>query len=73
MGDRAREETWEIKLRNHKKEDIEVLVTEHLWGDWEIRESSHAYNKKDARTIEFVIPVKKDAETVVKYTVLYRW
>jgi len=73
LGDRAREETWEIKLRNHKKEDIEVLVTEHLWGDWEIRESSHAYNKKDARTIEFVIPVKKDAETVVKYTVLYRW
>ena len=73
LGDRAREETWEIKLRNHKKEDIEVLVTEHLWGDWEIRESSHAHNKKDARTIEILIPVKKDAETIVKYTVLYRW
>ncbi len=73
LGDRAREETWEIKLRNHKKEDIEVLVTEHLWGDWEIRESSHPYNKKDAGTIEFVIPVKKDAEAIVKYTVLYRW
>lgn len=73
LGDRAREETWEITLRNHKKEDIEVLVTEHLWGDWEIRESSHPYNKKDAGTIEFVIPVKKDAEAIVKYTVLYRW
>lgn len=73
LGNRAQEETWEIKLRNHKKEDIEVLVTEHLWGDWEIRQSSHAYNKKDASTIEFIIPVKKDAETIVKYTVLYRW
>jgi len=62
LSDRAREETWEIKLRNHKKEDIEVLVTEHLWGDWEIRETSHPYNKKDASTIEMVIPVKKDAE-----------
>ncbi|NUO09791.1 MAG: DUF4139 domain-containing protein [Candidatus Brocadia sp.] len=73
LGDRAREETWEIRLRNHKKEDIEVLVTEHLWGEWEIRESSHPYNKKDASTIELSIPVKKDAETIVKYTVLYRW
>ncbi|OQZ00617.1 MAG: hypothetical protein B6D35_06115 [Candidatus Brocadia sp. UTAMX2] len=73
LSDRAREETWEIKLRNHKKEDIEVLVTEHLWGDWEIRETSHPYNKKDASTIEMVIPVKKDAEAIVKYTVLYRW
>lgn len=73
LSDRAREETWQIKLRNHKKEDIEVLVTEHLWGDWEVRESSHAYNKKDVNTLEFLIPVKKDAEVILKYTVLYRW
>lgn len=73
LSDRAREETWEIKLRNHKKEDIEVLVTEQLWGDWEIRESSHTYNKKDAHTIEFLIALKKDTEVTVKYTVLYRW
>ena len=73
LSDRAREETWEIKLRNHKKDDIEVLVTEQLWGDWEIRESSHTYNKKDAQTLEFLIGLKKDTEVTVKYTVLYRW
>ena len=73
LSNRIREETWQIKLRNHKKEDIEILVTEHLWGDWEIRESSHTYDKKDANTIEFLIPLKKDAEVTVKYTVLYRW
>lgn len=73
LSDRAREETWEIKLRNHKKEDIEVVVIEHLWGDWEIRESSHTHNKKDANTLEFLIPLKKDSEVTVKYTVLYRW
>ncbi len=73
LSGRAREETWEIKLRNHKKDDIEVLVTEHLWGDWEIRESSHTYNKKDANTLEFLISLKKDLEVAVKYTVLYRW
>lgn len=73
LGDRAVEETWEIKLRNHKEEDIGVFVMEHLWGDWEIRESSHVYNKKDANTVEFLIPVKKDTEATVKYTVLYRF
>lgn len=73
LGDRAREETWQIKLRNHKKEDAEILVIEHIWGDFEIRESSHPYNKKDANTLEFLVPVKKDAETTLKYTILYRW
>ncbi len=73
LSDRAREETWEIKLRNHKGEDIGVLVTERLWGDWEIRESSHTYNKKDANTLEFLISLKKDSEVTIKYTALYRW
>lgn len=73
ISDRAREETWQIRLRNHKKEDIEVLIIERLWGDWEIREASHTYTKKDANTVELLIPLKKDTETVVTYTVLYRW
>lgn len=73
ISDRAREETWQIKLRNHKKENIEVLIIERFWGDWEIREASHTYTKKDANTVELLIPLKKDTETVITYTVLYRW
>lgn len=73
LSDRAREETWQIKLRNHKEEAVEVCIIERLWGDWEIREASHSYNKKDAKTLEFLAPVKKDEEITVKYTALYRW
>lgn len=73
IADKAREETIEIKIRNHKETDIEVLVEENVWGDWEIRNQSHPYKKKDANTIAFKVPVKKDAETVVEYTVLYKW
>lgn len=73
LSNHAREETWRVTLRNHKEEDIEVLVIEHLWGDFEIRKSSHPYHKKDAKTIEFLIPVKKDEEVIMEYTVLYRW
>jgi len=73
LSNQSREESWQITLRNHKKEEIEVVVREHLWGDWEVRDSSHTYSKKDANTVEFLIPIKKDGEEVVKYTVWYRW
>jgi len=69
------EETFEIKLRNHKDADATVTVVEHLyrWTGWKIVESSAKYEKKDAQTIEFSVPVKKDGEAVVTYTVKYSW
>jgi hypothetical protein len=73
ITDRSREETYEIKLRNHKENAIEVLAVEHLWGDWKITQSTHEYRKKDARTVEFPLPVPKDGETILTYTVRFRW
>jgi hypothetical protein len=69
------EETFEIKLRNHKDADAVVTVVEHLyrWTNWKIVSSSAKYEKKDAQTIEFTVPVPKDGETVVTYTVKYSW
>jgi len=69
------EETFEIKLRNHKETDATITVVEHLyrWTNWKIVESSHKWEKKDAQTIEFSVPVKKDGEAVVTYTVKYSW
>jgi hypothetical protein len=64
-----REESYEIKLRNHKGEPIEVTVVEHIWGVWQMVESSHDYVKKDANTIEFKVEVPEDEEVVVTYTV----
>lgn len=78
LGERSREETWQITLRNHKKEAVKVKVIEQLWGfgrigEWEIRHSSHPYVKKDVRTIEFEVPVEVGGETLIEYTVWYRW
>jgi hypothetical protein len=69
------EETYEIKLRNHKEESVEVVVVERLYRsrDWEIIESNYRYTKKDAWTVEFLIPVKPDGESVLEYKVRYRW
>ena len=67
------EESYEIKLRNHKEEAAEVVVVEHLYyyANWEIIESNFKYEKKDAGTIEFKIPLGKDEEKIINYTVRY--
>jgi len=69
ISDRVREESYRAELRNHKKENVEITLVEHLWGDWQILESSHAYIKKNASTVEFKIPVEVGKETVVTYRV----
>jgi hypothetical protein len=70
------DETFEIKLRNRKKTDaVEIRVVEHLyrWSNWNITAKSDNFEKKDAQTIEFRVPVKPDEEKTVTYTVHYSW
>ena len=69
------EESFEITVRNHKDEDIELRIVEHMfrWSEWKILESSHEYEKMDSQTIEFNVPVEANGETVVTYTVRYEW
>ena len=73
LSERSHEETWQITLRNHKKEAVTVVVEEQLQGDWKMRKESHPHKKKDATTIEFEVPVGKDGEAVVEYTALLKW
>jgi hypothetical protein len=71
IGRDSWEETWEIKLRNHKEEAVEVTVIEHLQLNWEILRKTHDYTKKDASTIEFAATIPKDGEVVIEYLVRY--
>ncbi len=72
---RTLDESFEIKLRNHKKEPVEIRVVEHLyrWPTWEIASHSDTFLKTDAHTIEFLVQVKPDEEKTVSYTVHYSW
>jgi len=69
------DESIEIKLRNHKKEPVEICVVEHLfrWINWDISEKSDPFTKTNAQTIEFRVPVKADEEKTIHYTVHYSW
>src|SRR5438876_5222335 len=44
------DETFEIKVRNHKKEAVQIRVVERLyrWNNWQIAQTSAKYTKKDA-------------------------
>ncbi len=69
------DESFEIKLRNHKKEPIEVRVVEHLyrWSNWDIQRNSDPFNKLDSKTIEYRVQVPADGEKTVTYTAHYTW
>lgn len=69
------EEEFEIKLRNHKAEPVEVRVTERLyrWTNWQLIMKSHDFEKTDAQNIEFRVTVPADGEVVVRYRVRYDW
>jgi hypothetical protein len=68
-------ESFEIKVRNHKKEPVEVRVVEHLYRgkNWEIVAKSDEFSKKDSQTIEFPVTVAPDTEKTITYTAHYTW
>jgi hypothetical protein len=68
-------ESFEITVRNHKKEAVKVLVRENLfrWVNWEITKKSQDFEKQDYRTIHFPIEVPAGGEQKVTYTVKYTW
>jgi hypothetical protein len=69
------EESFEITLRNHKAEAVEVLVYEHpwRWSEWEIVKKNVEWTKIDQSTIKVRVRLKKDEEKTVSYTIRYMW
>jgi hypothetical protein len=69
------DESFEISVRNRKKEAATVVVREYLyrWSSWQITAKNHAFEKRDAQTIDFPVDIAADAEGRITYTVHYRW
>ena len=74
-SNRVATQTFEIKVRNHKKEPVEIRVLEHAThgGNWTLTAQSQPHEKKDAHSFEFRVPLKPDEEKVVTYTIRYTW
>jgi hypothetical protein len=69
------DESFEIKLRNHKKEPATIRVVEHLyrWSDWVITQESAPHRRVDSRTIEFEATIPPNEERTLTYTAHYTW
>jgi hypothetical protein len=67
--------SFSIKIKNSKDTPVEVNVVETLnaWSNWEIRDNSTPFTKKDKSTVEFLVTVPANGEKEVTYTVKYWW
>ena len=75
LGEHSIEESYAVTLRNHKPDDIEVRVIEHLFRaqDAEVVTSSMDYEQVDASTIAYQLLLAADGQAVISYTVRYEW
>jgi hypothetical protein len=69
------DESFEIKLRNHKKEAATVKVVEHLyrWTNWAITQELATHRQADSKTIEYEVTLGPDEEKTLTYTAHYTW
>ena len=74
-ANRLATQSFEIKVRNRKKEPVEIHVVEHAarGGNWTLTAQSQPHEKKDATTFEFRVPLKPDEEKMITYTIRYNW
>jgi len=75
LSDRSAQESWEVTLRNHKQEPVQVQVIENLFRalDAEISASSLEYTTLAANRVRFLVNIEPNSEQVISYTVVYRW
>jgi len=67
------EEAFEVVIRNHKEEAVTVRVVEPLPGDWDMLSHSHGFEKVDAFTVRFDVPVPAGGETTLRYRMRVRF
>ena len=63
------DEELKIEIENFKKDDVTLVVVEHIPGYWKLAKSSHEFVKKDAFTIEYRLTLPKESTGAKKTTV----
>jgi len=68
-------ETFEIVLRNHKDEAVDVAVLENLYrsANWKIEGASQGHRKENSNRIRFDLRVPSEEEVTLTYTAHYHW
>ena len=72
IGSGTWEVEWEISLRNHKTQDQTVTVVEPVPGDWQVLHATHKFDKPEAHTLKFEVPVPREGAAKIVYRVRIR-
>jgi len=72
---RMRRQTHKVELGNAKNKGVEVFVDEKFPShvNWKIEQSTHKWEKHDARTARFTVKVAADSTAVLQFTASQTW
>ena len=70
---KSEEAVIEIALTNNRTESVDILLIEHINGDWIIKDESLNYKKEDASTIHFPLSLNAGEVKNVYYTYRKEW
>jgi hypothetical protein len=74
-GFNQQEQSFEIRLRNHKTDAVRIDVVERINGhsNWTMLRQSQPFTQRDVNTLVFPVELNPNAEAVVSYTIQYTW
>ena len=70
---KSEEATILLEIKNNRKDKVNARITEHIFGDWVIRDPSRDYRKVDAETIQFDLMLGAYSSETVTYTYRKEW
>jgi hypothetical protein len=73
ITNKVSETTWQVTIKNKKSENIIVDYEKHIGLNWDVKNESLKYEKKDAQNILFKIQVEANKESTLIYTVRYSY
>jgi hypothetical protein len=68
-GDHVFQNTYEIVLKNHGDQPVNIEVVEYAGATWEVLDASHPAKRLDASNLQFNVPVPAEGETVLTYRI----
>jgi hypothetical protein len=69
VSQNVEDRTFELQMRNRKKEAVTVTVEKQFYSFWEVTNADFTHKKKDAQTLTFDLAVPADSAVTVRYTV----
>ena len=61
------DETIQAEIENFKDKDTALILIEHIPGQWDMKKSSHKFEKENAHTIKFYISIPAHEKEIVTF------